>query len=63
MGNKFLYSLASRLDVISIWIAVLMGLGFSTCSAKKLSPGTGITAVLAAYGVFSLIRAALAAAF
>ena len=63
MGNKFLYSLASRLDVISIWIAVLMGIGFSTCSAKKLSPGTGITAVLATYGVFSLIRAALAAAF
>lgn len=63
MGNKFLYSLASRLDVISIWIAVLMGVGFSTCSAKKLSPGTAIAAVLVTYGVFSLGRAALGGLF
>ena len=62
-GSKFLYSLASRLDVVSIWIAVLTGLGFSTCSAKKLSPGTGIAAVLVTYGVFSLGRAALGALF
>jgi hypothetical protein len=62
-GNKFLYSLASRIDVVSIWIAVLMGLGFSTCSAKKLSPSTGIAAVLVTYGVYSLGRAALAGLF
>lgn len=62
-GNTFLYSLASRLDVISIWIAVLMGLGFSACSAKKLSPGTGIATVLVTYGIYAVGRAALGSLF
>jgi len=62
-GNRFLYSFASRLDVISIWIASLLGLGFSTCSARKLSPGTAIATVFVVYGAYALVRAALAAAF
>jgi hypothetical protein len=62
-GNKFLYSIASRLDIITIWIITLMGLGFSTCSVKKLSAGTAITTVGVIYGLYALVAAGLAAAF
>ncbi len=62
-GNKFLYALACRLDVITIWIVALIGLGFSTCSAKKLSAGTAITTVGVIYGLYALVVAGFAAAF
>lgn len=63
-GNKFLYSIASRIDAISIWTIVLMGLGFSTCSAqKKLGAGTAITTVFVLYGLYALVAAGIAAAF
>ncbi len=62
-GNKFLYAIASRIDAIQLWICALLGLGFATCSAKKLSAGTAIGTVLAVYGLYTLVVAGLAAAF
>jgi len=57
-GNKFLYTLASGLDVFVIWSIVLMGIGFA--SNSKLKRGTAIAIVAAWYIVFKLASAALA---
>ncbi len=63
-SSKFLYSLISKLDVITIWTVVLLGLGFSVNSAnRKLSAGTAIGTVLAIYAVLALIGAGFKAAF
>lgn len=65
-SSRFLYSLASGVDVLRIWEIVLLGLGFSVVSSspkRKLSAGTAITTVFVLYAVYVLGRAALAAAF
>jgi hypothetical protein len=59
MGNKFLYGMASGLDVIVIWTIVLMGIGFSCTSKVKRS--TAITIVAAWYLFWKLATSALAA--
>lgn len=58
---RFLYSIATSLDVITIWTLVLTGIGFSCIS--KLKRGTAIGVVLGWYVVFTLCGAALGAAF
>ncbi|MGH9565797.1 MAG: YIP1 family protein, partial [Candidatus Angelobacter sp.] len=63
LGNSFLYSIASRLDIISIWVLVLMGLGFATVSKKKLAPATAIITMCVVYGLYALAAAGLASAF
>ena len=62
-NNKFLYALASRVDVIAIWILILMGLGFATVSKKKLSTSTAIITMAVIYGVYALAAAGLGSAF
>lgn len=62
-SNPFLYSIASRVDIIAIWILVLLGLGFSTVSKKKLSSSTAIITMFVVYGLYALGAAGLAAAF
>lgn len=65
-GNKFLYSLASRLDVIQIWEIVLLGLGFAVVSSsgrRKLAPSTAIATIFAIYFAIALVRAGIASAF
>ncbi|MGA2388379.1 MAG: YIP1 family protein [Candidatus Sulfotelmatobacter sp.] len=57
--SKFLYGMASALDVISIWTIVLLGIGFSTNSKVKRS--TAIIIVAAWYLFWKLGAAALAA--
>jgi hypothetical protein len=57
--NKFLYGMASALDVISIWTIVLLGIGFSSNSKVKRS--TAIVIVAAWYLFWKLGAAALAA--
>lgn len=58
-SNKFLYGMASGLDVITIWTIVLMGIGFSCTSKVKRS--TAIIIVAAWYLFWKLGAAALAA--
>lgn len=58
-GNKFLYGMASGLDVIVIWTIVLMGIGFSCNSKVKRS--TAIAIVAAWYVFWKLGMSALAA--
>jgi hypothetical protein len=58
-GNKFLYGMASGLDVLVIWTIVLMGIGFSCNSKVKRS--TAIVIVAVWYLVWKVGTAALAA--
>jgi hypothetical protein len=58
-GNKFLYGMASGLDVIIIWSIVLIGIGFSCNSKVKRS--TAIVIVAAWYLFWKLGMSALAA--
>jgi hypothetical protein len=58
-ANKFLYVMASALDVIVIWTIVLLGIGFS--SNSKVKRTTAIVMVAAWYLFWKLGAAALAA--
>jgi Yip1-like protein len=60
-SNKFLYHLLSGIDIFTIWLIILLGMGFAIQSRKKkkMSTGTGITTVAVIYGIFLLVRAAL----
>ena len=58
-GNKFLYTMASGLDILVLWTIVLMGIGFS--SNSKVKRGTAIGIVAGWYLLWKLVTAALAA--
>lgn len=58
-GNKFLYGMASGLDILVIWSIVLMGIGFSSNSKVKRSTAIGIVAGW--YLLWKLVTSALAA--
>jgi Yip1 domain len=58
-ANKFLYGMASGLDVLVIWSIVLMGIGFS-CNSK-VKRGTAIGIVAGWYLLWKLVTSALAA--
>jgi len=60
-GNKFLYGMASSLDVFVIWTVVLMGIGFACNSKVKRS--TAIILVAALYVLYKLAGSGLASAF
>jgi hypothetical protein len=63
-GNPFLYSVASSLDIFSIWVVVLLGLGFSTASSnRKPNARTGVITMLVAFAIFVLGRAGWKAMF
>jgi hypothetical protein len=58
-ANKFLYVMASGLDVIVIWSIVLLGIGYACNSKVKRS--TAIALVAGWYLFWKLVMAALAA--
>lgn len=58
--SKFVLGLLSSFDVISLWIVVLLGIGFAVNAKKKLQPGTAIGVVAAWYFLFKLAVAGLA---
>lgn len=63
-GNKFLYGLASGLDVFKIWLVVLLGLGFAAASPnRKLTAGKAITTMFVIYAILVIGGAAVSAAF
>jgi hypothetical protein len=59
--NVFLYSVASGLDIFMIWTLVLTAIGF-TC-VSKVKAGTSYAIVFGWWAVFTLVGAALGAAF
>jgi hypothetical protein len=58
-GNKFLYVMASGMDILVIWSIVLMGIGFACNSKVKRSTAIGVVAGW--YVFWKLVTAALAA--
>jgi hypothetical protein len=58
-GSKFLYGMASSLDVLTLWTVVLIGIGFSCTS--KVKRGTAIGIVAGLYFFYKLAMAAIAA--
>jgi hypothetical protein len=63
-GNKFLYAIASSVDIIRIWQVFLLGLGVSLVTTRrKLTAATAITTMFVVYGVLVLIRGGFALAF
>lgn len=59
MGNKFVYGMASALDVFVIWSIILMGIGFACNSRVK--KGTAIGTVAGWYLLYKILGAGLAA--
>ena len=60
-ANKFLYGMASALDVFVIWTIVLAGIGFACNSKVKRT--TAITVVAVAYLVYKLVGSGLGSMF
>jgi hypothetical protein len=60
-GNVFLYSVATGLDIFVIWTLVLTAIGF-TC-VSKVKSGTAYAIVFGWWAAFTLLGAALGAAF
>lgn len=58
---RFLYSIASSLDAVMLWVLVITGIGFAVVG--KMKRGTAIGVVIGWYAVFALITAGMGAAF
>jgi hypothetical protein len=55
LGNKFVYTFLSYVDIFAIWYVVLLGIGFAVASSnRKVSVSSGISAVFVAYGLWAL---------
>lgn len=61
-SSKFLYTLASQLDVFTIWVMLLIATGLKAAGGKRLSFGGALFAVVLPWAVYVLIRGGLAAA-
>ena len=61
MASRALYSLATAVDIIAIWVLILTGIGFARIS--KLKTGTTVGVVFGWYLLITLVGAGLAAAF
>jgi hypothetical protein len=57
---KFVYSLASSLDLFTIWILLLVATGLKAAAGKKLSFGGALFAVMLPWAVIILGKAAFA---
>lgn len=55
----FLHSLATSLDLFSIWVILLLALGFSA-AARRMSFGKALSLVLLPWGVYVLLKSAAA---
>lgn len=64
MSNKFLWGVASGLDVLAIWSVILLAIGFATASSnKKPAMGTAMIVMFVVYAVIVLISAVAGALF
>ena len=60
--SKWLYSLASSVDVFILWVLALLATGLSV-AARKISWSTSIACVLGTWAVYVLLKVGLAAVF
>lgn len=59
-SSKFLYSMASSVDVFIIWMLLLIAMGLKAAGGKRLSFGGALFAVVLPWVVWVFIRGALA---
>jgi hypothetical protein len=59
LEHKFLYGVLTAVDVFSLWVVVLLGIGYS--SVSKLKSSTTIAIVLATFVAYKLVTAAISA--
>jgi hypothetical protein len=52
---KWLYGLASSIDLFAIWVMLLMALGFSVAAGRKMSFAKSLTLVLIPWALYVLI--------
>ncbi len=62
-SSKFLYSLATSLDLFSFWVMLLMATGLKAAAGKKLSFGGAFFAVAMPWAVYVLGKSSLAGLF
>ena len=60
---KWLMSLCTSLNLFTFWEIVLMGIGFSAASPKKVSIGKGITIVAVCWAIWTLGKVGWVGAF
>jgi len=61
-GSKFVYSLATSLDLFTLWTIVLVAIGMSA-AGRKLSFGSALMGVLLPWAGWVLVKAAMAGLF
>src|ERR1035438_7493115 len=62
-SSKFLYSVATSLDLFRLWTLVLIAIGLKAAGGKQLSMGGAATAVFLPWAIWTLGAAALAGMF
>jgi hypothetical protein len=62
-GSKFLYSLATSLDLFAFWIILLIATGLKAAAGKRLSFGGALFAVVLPWAVWVLVKAGFAGMF
>ena len=62
-SSKFLYSVATSLDLFRLWTLVLIVIGLKAAGGKQLSMGGAATAVFLPWAIWTLFWAAVAGAF
>jgi hypothetical protein len=62
-SSKFLYSLATSLDLFSFWTILLMAVGLKAAAGKKLTFASAVFAVVLPWAVYVLGKSALAGIF
>jgi hypothetical protein len=62
-SSKFLYSVATSLDLFSFWIMILIATGLKAAAGKRLSFGGAFFAVALPWAVYVLGKSALAGVF
>jgi len=62
-SSKFLYSVASSLDLFTLWTLILIGLGLKAAGGRKFSTGSAMTAVFLPWVLWTVCKAALAGMF
>jgi Yip1-like protein len=59
-SSRFLYSLASSIDLFSFWTIFLIATGLKAAGGKKLSFASALTAVIVPWGIYVLGKSVLA---
>jgi hypothetical protein len=61
--SKFLYSLATSMDLFSFWMIFLIATGLKGAAGKRLSFAGAVTAVVVPWAIYVLCKSALAGVF